>query len=75
MKGTSALALLASMATANGFVAPAMAGKAATAASASGLRMSTTETEKAESSVVDAAGLNVRKPPGDVKLDQGVMDR
>lgn len=71
---TTALALLASMATVNAFVAPAIVSRAATAPA--GLRMSATEkVEAAASSVVDAAGLNVRKPPGDVKLDQAVMDR
>lgn len=79
MKGTSALALLASMATVNAFLAPAaVVSRAATANSAAaGLRMSASEevAAKVESSVVDAAELNVRKPPGDVKLDQGVMDR
>lgn len=74
MKGTSALALLASMATVNAFVAPPVVSRPA-AASAS-LRMSAADkVAAAASSVVDAAGLNVRKPPGDVKLDQGVMDR
>lgn len=71
MKGTSALALLASMATVNAFLAPG-----AVPRPSSGLRMSASEKiENVASSVVDANDLNVRKPPGDVKLDQGVMDR
>lgn len=74
MRGTSALALLASMATVNAFVAPPAVSRPA--AAGAGLRMSAADkVAEAASSVVDAAGLNVRKPPGDVKLDQGVMDR
>lgn len=73
MKGTSALALLASMATVNGFVAPPVVSRHATAGAS--LKMSATDKVAAAANVVDAAGLNVRKPPGDVKLDQGVMDR
>lgn len=86
MKGTSALTLLASMATANAFLAPG-APVVSRGSSAAGLRMSASEevaakseevaatASKVISNVVDAAGLNVRKPPGDVKLDQAVMDR
>lgn len=75
MKGTSALALLASMATVNAFMAPP-----AVSRPVAGLRMSAADKIAEAASdvvdnVVDAAGLNVRKPPGDVKLDQGVMDR
>lgn len=79
MKGTSALALLASMAGANAFVAPRVVSRYLASAVAeakcevSTLRMSA-ETEIAVSNVVNAEGL-VRHPPGDVKLDQAVLNR
>ena len=63
MKGASAIALLAPMAGVNAFVGPAVVPRVrpgTAAASSSSLKMS-----------ADAE----RKPPGDVKLDQGVMDR
>ena len=61
MKGASAIALIASMAGAHAFVGPSVVSRARPAASSSSaLKMS-----------ADAE----RKPPGDVKLDQGVMGR
>lgn len=81
MKGTSALALLASMATVNAFFVAPGAPVLSRANHNSVVRMSASEevaattAAKVESNVVDAAELSVRKPPGDVKLDQGVMDR
>lgn len=74
MKGTSALALLASVAGTNAFVAPMAARVSSAARASSSVRMSAT-TDSKVSNVVDADGLAVRQPPGDVKLDQGVMDR
>lgn len=79
MKGTSALALLATMAGVNAFVAPGVVSRVATPARAqqkhtADVRMSAT-TDSKVSNVVDAEGLAVRHPPGDVKLDQAVMDR
>lgn len=76
MKGTSALALLASTATVSAFVAPPVVASRPAAAPSASVRMSAADkVAEAASSVVDAVGLNVRKPPGDVKLDQAVMDR
>eukprot|EP00904_Undaria_pinnatifida_P008494 jgi/Undpi1/4775/HiC_scaffold_18.g08128.m1 len=61
MKGASAIALIASMAGVHAFVGPSVVSRARPAASSSSaLKMS-----------ADAE----RKPPGDVKLDQGVMGR
>lgn len=77
MKGTSAVALLASVAGANAFVAPRVAPRAATRSAAkhtSAVRMSTTA-DPAVSNVVNAEGLAIRHPPGDVKLDQAVLNR
>lgn len=71
MKGTSALAMLASMAGVNAFVVPGIVSRASTQSRQ--MRMSATATSV--SNVVDAEGLAVRQAPGDVKLDQGVMDR
>lgn len=80
MKGTSALALFASMATVNAFFVAPGAPVLSRANHNSVMRMSASEevaatAAKVESNVVDAAELSVRKPPGDVKLDQAVMDR
>ena len=61
MKGASAIALLASMAGVNAFVGPAVVShvRPGTAAARSSSLKMSAE----------------RKAPGDVKLDQGVMDR
>lgn len=77
MKGTTALAMLASLAGASAFiVAPRPVTRMSTSAkSAAGMRMSSTaQSTEAVSNVVNADDL-VRHPPGDVKLDQAVLDR
>lgn len=79
MKGTSALALLATMAGVNAFVAPGVVSRVSNPTRVqqkrtSDVRMSAT-TDTKVSNVVGAEGLDVRQPPGDVKLDQAVIDR
>lgn len=74
MKGTSALVLLATTAGVNAFVAPGIVSRVSAPARARGVSMSSTA-DKTVSNVVSADGLSERQPPGDVKLDQAVMDR
>lgn len=74
MKTTIAL-LVAFMAGSNAFVAPRVVTRLSSApAKVSSVRMSSTKEAGAVSNVVNAEGL-VRHPPGDVKLDQAVLDR
>lgn len=69
------LAVLASMRGTGGFLAPFAAPRALKAGQPSSVRMSANVVEDAVSNIVDAEGLSIRQPPGDVKLDQSVLDK
>lgn len=69
------LLVLAFMAGTSAFVAPRVVTRvSSSAAKMSSMRMSSTKEADAVSNVVNAEDL-LRHPPGDVKLDQAVLNR